>query len=206
MKHSQSKRFIFVPLNSSQPLRKGLEPTIESINYQQFKTIMSNLSVLKTLVLASAALIGLTSCEKDKALTVDDVTGTYSGQMTVSVGDTPAEPTNDEIIISKVSDNAVSLKIEDFSFMTFNVGDVTLSNCTLTPAGEDSFTLSGSETLTFSLGSVMNQSVSITAKVTITSGTIDASTVSLDISIAAELMGMPMDVTVEFEGTKPAAE
>ena len=98
---------------------------------------MSNLSVLKTLVLASAALIGLTSCEKDKALTVDDVTGTYSGQMTVSVGDTPGEPANDEIIISKVSDNAVSLKIEDFSFMTFNVGDVTLSNCTLTPAGED---------------------------------------------------------------------
>ena len=133
MKHSQNKRFIFVPLNSSQPLRKGLESTIESINYQPFKTIMSNLSVLKTLVLASAALIGLTSCEKDKALTVDDVTGTYSGQMTVSVGDTPAEPTNDEIIISKVSDNAVSLKIEDFSFMTFNVGDVTLSNCTLTP-------------------------------------------------------------------------
>ena len=85
MKHSQSKRFIFVPLNSSQPLRKGLEPTIESINYQQFKTIMSNLSVHKTLVLASAALIGLTSCEKDNGPSVSDVPGTYSGQMTVSV-------------------------------------------------------------------------------------------------------------------------
>ena len=206
MKHSQNKRFIFVPLNSSQPLRKGLEPTIESINYQQFKTIMSNLSVLKTLVLASAALIGLTSCEKDKALTVDDVTGTYSGQMTVSVGDTPAEPANDEIIISKVSDNAVSLKIEDFSFMTFNVGDVTLSNCTLTPAGEDSFTLSGSETLNLSVN-LGEMSIPLTAEANITSGTIDAANVNLSLSISTSAMGAAaMEVTVTFEGTKPAAE
>lgn len=202
MKHSQSKRFIFVPLNSSQPLRKGLESTIESINYQQFKTIMSNLSVLKTLVLASAALIGLTSCEKDKALTVDDVTGTYSGQMTVSVGETPGEPAADEIIISKVSENAVSITIEDFTFMeVINVGDVTLSNCTLTAAGEDSFTISGSETLTLS-----PMGMEMTADVSITSGTIDASTVSLDLSIAAEMLGAPINVTVNFEGTKPAAE
>ena len=206
MKHSQSKRFIFVPLNSSQPLRKGLEPTIESINYQQFKTIMSNLSVLKTLLLASAALIGLTSCEKDKALTVDDVTGTYSGQMTVSVGDTPGEPADDEIIISKVSDNAVSLKIEDFSFMTLNVGDVTLSNCTLTPAGEDSFTLSGSETLNLSVN-LGEMSIPLTAEANITSGTIDATDVNLSLSISTSAMGAAaMEVTVTFKGTKPAAE
>lgn len=163
---------------------------------------MSNSSVLKFFLLASAAVIGLASCEKNNALTVDDVTGTYSGQMTISVGEEAGEPAADEIIISKVSENAVSITIEDFTFMkVINVGDVTLSNCTLTAVGEDSFTISGSETLTLS-----PMGMEMTADVSITSGTIDASTVSLDLSIAAEMLGTPINVTVNFEGTKPAAE
>lgn len=200
MKHSQSKRFIFVPLNSSQPLRKGLEPTIESINYQQFKTIMSNLSVLKTLVLASAALIGLTSCEKDNGPSVSDVPGTYSGQMTVSVGDVPGEPFTDEVIISSVSGNTVSITIEDFSFMGLSLGDVSLPECTLTENG-DGFSISGGDTLELALGSM-----TMTAEAEITSGSYLNDAISLELAINAELLGQPMEVTVTFEGSKPAAE
>ena len=200
MKHSQSKRFIFVPLNFSQPLRKGLEPTIESINYQQFKTIMSNLSVLKTLVLASAALIGLTSCEKDNGPSVSDVPGTYSGQMTVSVGDVPGEPFTDEVIISSVSGNTVSITIEDFSFMGLSLGDVSLPECTLTENG-DGFSISGGDTLELALGSM-----TMTAEAEITSGSYLNDAISLELAINAELLGQPMEVTVTFEGSKPAAE
>ena len=200
MKHSQNKRFIFVPLNSSQPLRKGLEPTIESINYQQFKTIMSNLSVLKTLVLASAALIGLTSCEKDNGPSVSDVPGTYSGQMTVSVGDVPGEPFTDEVIISSVSGNTVSITIEDFSFMGLSLGDVSLPECTLTENG-DGFSISGGDTLELALGSM-----TMTAEAEITSGSYLNDAISLELAINAELLGQPMEVTVTFEGSKPAAE
>ena len=200
MKHSQSKRFIFVPLNSSQPLRKGLEPTIESINYQQFKTIMSNLSVLKTLVLASAALIGLTSCEKDNGPSVSDVPGTYSGQMTVSVGDVPGEPFTDEVIISSVSGNTVSITIEDFSFMGLSLGDVSLPECTLTENG-DGFSISGGDTLELALGNM-----TMTAEAEITSGSYLNDAISLELAINAELLGQPMEVTVTFEGSKPAAE
>ena len=200
MKHSQSKRFIFVPLNSSQPLRKDLEPTIESINYQQFKTIMSNLSVLKTLVLASAALIGLTSCEKDNGPSVSDVPGTYSGQMTVSVGDVPGEPFTDEVIISSVSGNTVSITIEDFSFMGLSLGDVSLPECTLTENG-DGFSISGGDTLELALGNM-----TMTAEAEITSGSYLNDAISLELAINAELLGQPMEVTVTFEGTKPAAE
>lgn len=200
MKHSQSKRFIFVPLNFSQPLRKGLEPTIENINYQQFKTIMSNLSVLKTLVLASAALIGLTSCEKDNGPSVSDVPGTYSGQMTVSVGDVPGEPFTDEVIISSVSGNTVSITIEDFSFMGLSLGDVSLPECTLTENG-DGFSISGGDTLELALGSM-----TMTAEAEITSGSYLNDAISLELAINAELLGQPMEVTVTFEGSKPAAE
>ena len=200
MKHSQNKRFIFVPLNSSQPLRKGLEPTIENINYQQFKTIMSNLSVLKTLVLASAALIGLTSCEKDNGPSVSDVPGTYSGQMTVSVGDVPGEPFTDEVIISSVSGNTVSITIEDFSFMGLSLGDVSLPECTLTENG-DGFSISGGDTLELALGSM-----TMTAEAEITSGSYLNDAISLELAINAELLGQPMEVTVTFEGSKPAAE
>lgn len=200
MKHSQSKRFIFVPLNSSQPLRKGFEPTIESINYQQFKTIMSNLSVLKTLVLASAALIGLTSCEKDNGPSVSDVPGTYSGQMTVSVGDVPGEPFTDEVIISSVSGNTVSITIEDFSFMGLSLGDVSLPECTLTENG-DGFSISGGDTLELALGNM-----TMTAEAEITSGSYLNDAISLELAINAELLGQPMEVTVTFEGSKPAAE
>lgn len=200
MKHSQSKRFIFVPLNSSQPLRKDLEPTIESINYQQFKTIMSNLSVLKTLVLASAALIGLTSCEKDNGPSVSDVPGTYSGQMTVSVGDVPGEPFTDEVIISSVSGNTVSITIEDFSFMGLSLGDVSLPECTLTENG-DGFSISGGDTLELALGNM-----TMTAEAEITSGSYLNDAISLELAINAELLGQPMEVTVTFEGSKPAAE
>lgn len=200
MKHSQSKRFIFVPLNSSQPLRKGLEPTIENINYQQFKTIMSNLSVLKTLVLASAALIGLISCEKDNGPSVSDVPGTYSGQMTVSVGDVPGEPFTDEVIISSVSGNTVSITIEDFSFMGLSLGDVSLPECTLTENG-DGFSISGGDTLELALGSM-----TMTAEAEITSGSYLNDAISLELAINAELLGQPMEVTVTFEGSKPAAE
>lgn len=200
MKHSQSKRCIFVPLNFSQPLRKGLEPTIESINYQQFKTIMSNLSVLKTLVLASAALIGLTSCEKDNGPSVSDVPGTYSGQMTVSVGDVPGEPFTDEVIISSVSGNTVSITIEDFSFMGLSLGDVSLPECTLTENG-DGFSISGGDTLELALGSM-----TMTAEAEITSGSYLNDAISLELAINAELLGQPMEVTVTFEGSKPAAE
>ena len=200
MKHSQSKRFIFVPLNFSQPLRKGLEPTIENINYQQFKTIMSNLSVLKTLVFASAALIGLTSCEKDNGPSVSDVPGTYSGQMTVSVGDVPGEPFTDEVIISSVSGNTVSITIEDFSFMGLSLGDVSLPECTLTENG-DGFSISGGDTLELALGSM-----TMTAEAEITSGSYLNDAISLELAINAELLGQPMEVTVTFEGSKPAAE
>lgn len=200
MKHSQSKRFIFVPLNFSQPLRKGLESTIENINYQQFKTIMSNLSVLKTLVLASAALIGLTSCEKDNGPSVSDVPGTYSGQMTVSVGDVPGEPFTDEVIISSVSGNTVSITIEDFSFMGLSLGDVSLPECTLTENG-DGFSISGGDTLELALGSM-----TMTAEAEITSGSYLNDAISLELAINAELLGQPMEVTVTFEGSKPAAE
>ena len=200
MKHSQSKRFIFVPLNFSQPLRKGLEPTIENINYQQFKTIMSNLSVLKTLVLASAALIGLTSCEKDNGPSVSDVPGTYSGQMTVSVGDVPGEPFTDEVIISSVSGNTVSITIEDFSFMGLSLGDVSLPECTLTENG-DGFSISGGDSLELALGSM-----TMTAEAEITSGSYLNDAISLELAINAELLGQPMEVTVTFEGSKPAAE
>ena len=200
MKHSQSKRFIFVPLNFSQPLRKGLEPTIENINYQQFKTIMSNLSVLKTLVLASAALIGLTSCEKDNGPSVSDVPGTYSGLMTVSVGDVPGEPFTDEVIISSVSGNTVSITIEDFSFMGLSLGDVSLPECTLTENG-DGFSISGGDTLELALGSM-----TMTAEAEITSGSYLNDAISLELAINAELLGQPMEVTVTFEGSKPAAE
>ena len=161
---------------------------------------MSNLSVLKTLVLASAALIGLTSCEKDNGPSVSDVPGTYSGQMTVSVGDVPGEPFTDEVIISSVSGNTVSITIEDFSFMGLSLGDVSLPECTLTENG-DGFSISGGDTLELALGSM-----TMTAEAEITSGSYLNDAISLELAINAELLGQPMEVTVTFEGSKPAAE
>ena len=137
---------------------------------------------------------------KDEA--TETLDGIYSGTMSISVDGTATDPFTDEIIISQVAEDILSLTIEDFTFLGFNVGDVTISKCAVTET-EDGYSISGKESLTLSVDMGMEFPVPMTAEAEITEGTIGGGKVSLALNISADMMGMAtFAVVVEFDGTK----
>ena len=69
------------------------------------------------------AILGLglclmaTSCSKDedKALTAEDVCGTYSGAFTVSLGDAPYDTDNTEVKVEKAGNNLVNITFTEIT-------------------------------------------------------------------------------------------
>ena len=122
----------------------------------------------------------------------EEIAGNYKGTLTVTVEGTtfPAEP--QKINIEKASPSAINLSLSDFSFVTFNIGDVELENCVLSQNG-DTYTFTGTQNL-----AVEGLSCTINAKGTITNGT-----VKVEMDIDAKLdSGKEQNVKVVYEGTR----
>lgn len=103
-------------------------------------------------VICSVALF--TSCSDDdavKGLTIDNVVGTFTGDLSVLQQPIP----NTSITVIKVDANTVKVALKDFKFGELVIGDIT-ANCkaTLDKEGDD-FDLNGQTTLTVAaLGNV----------------------------------------------------
>lgn len=151
------------------------------------------------LVSAAALSLGLFySCTKtgtEDPVTVDpaqEVSGTYSGTLTVTVFGSPT-PIEKDITITKSGEGTVDLQIADFEFMSMPLGTITLSDCEVTEAGEDSYTLSSEQTISLELVGECGVSMSGTY-----SGNGEL-TMDLSISVTTPI---EMTVAVNFEGSK----
>ena len=165
-------------------------------------------TIIAIIASAVAAFPVLTSCEENnnsESISVDDVTGTYNGELELAMEGMPGEPYATDIVVDKVSENTVNLTINNFQYMSFDVGDVTLSGCTLIPA-DNSFSLEGSGNIGFSIDFGSLGEIEVSADTRITSGTISPTLLSLEIDIDTELIGSPISLTATFNGTRPSAE
>ena len=153
-----------------------------------------------------AALFAVTtfaSCSDDEdgatPLPIDEeIAGNYGGKLDISILGQPVsgEGVPQNVTVTKAGDAAISLSIVDFSFMGIEVGDINLDNCPLLTTGDKSYSFSHDS---FSLTS---EDGTLTCTVAVNSGIIVNGTMTLDLSITAELGGMKQDVEVTFTGVR----
>ena len=145
-----------------------------------------------------------TSCSDDEenapvVIPIDEeIAGNYGGTLEIQLsgvvisGDGIAQNIN----VTKAGDNAISLSIVDFSFVGVQVGDINLENCPLVSTGENSYSFTADP---FDLAS---EDGTMTCTVTLNTGTIVNETLTLDLSINAQLGTAQQDVTVTFTGER----
>lgn len=119
------------------------------------------------------------------------VINNYSGSLTVTVDNTPIT-TEQLIYITRMSENAVKLKIKDFAFGGQVIGDIVVDSIALYPH-KDTTNLSGFENLTFKLGTT-----EIEAQADV-QGLFTESTKTVDLKI--KISGIAgMVIAVDFNG------
>ena len=145
-----------------------------------------------------------TSCSDDDddtpvVIPIDEeIVGNYGGTLEIQLfgvaisGDGIAQNIN----VTKAGDNAISLSIVDFSFVGVQVGDINLENCPLVSTGENSYSFTADP---FDLAS---EDGTMTCTVTLNRGTIVNETLTLDLSIKAQLGTAEQNVTVTFTGER----
>ncbi|WP_242385354.1 calycin-like domain-containing protein [Phocaeicola sartorii] len=143
-------------------------------------------------VICSVTLFASCSDDDDddvKGLTIDNVVGTFTGDLKVLQQPIP----NTSITVIKVDANTVKVELKDFKFGELVIGDITADcKATLDKEGDD-FDLNGQTTLT--VAALGNIELPITIE-----GEVDAKELDIDINI----INVPVlnTLKVEFEGTK----
>ncbi|NBH67459.1 calycin-like domain-containing protein [Phocaeicola sartorii] len=143
-------------------------------------------------VICSVTLFASCSDDDDddvKGLTIDNVVGTFTGDLKVLQQPIP----NTSITVIKVDANTVKVELKDFKFGELVIGDITADcKATLDKEGDD-FDLNGQTTLT--VAALGNIELPITIE-----GEVDAKELDIDINIT----NVPVlnTLKVEFEGTK----
>lgn len=161
---------------------------------------MMNKKVVTIGCLSLAILMGgttFTSCsnnddEPSVVFPIDkDLAGNYLGDLKVTVSGNATDVPSTKVTISKgATDNTITLNLKGFSFMGLS-GDISLANLALADAGDGTYTFSGSTKVNFA---GMNN-LPVEAK----NGKIGNGKVSVDLVIAAPVVG---DVTVNYAGNK----
>ncbi|MBQ8519792.1 MAG: calycin-like domain-containing protein [Bacteroides sp.] len=120
-------------------------------------------------------------------LTVDNITGTYTGSLEVLGSTIPGT----SISLSKLDAQTVNMQLKDFAMGELAIGDISAA-CNVTPDGDD-FNLYGTTDL------VLEALGGATVLVTI-DGEADGKTLDVDLNIS-NVPGLG-NFKVEFEGTK----
>ncbi len=120
------------------------------------------------------------------ALTVNDIAGSYTGDLTI-LGEVETATVN----VTKGSDTTATILLKDFSYSGLSIGDISVDCTATTNTAGDELTLNGSTEVSISILGTMAVNVS---------GTADGKTLAITISIpSVPLLG---DITVDFDGTK----
>ena len=127
----------------------------------------------------------------------DNLVGTYSGELNVTVNETPVDPIKQEVSVAKGEGESITLSITNFSFGELPVGDVVLENYVVTANEDGTYSFTGESTLTL-LEETLNIEAEISATGTFTLG----DTVSLSLNLDIDALGGEMKVTVTYNGTK----
>ena len=145
-------------------------------------------------VICSVTLFASCSDDDDddvKGLTIDNVVGTFTGDLKVLQQPIP----NTSITVIKVDANTVKVELKDFKFGELVIGDITADcKATLDKEGDD-FDLNGQTTLT--VAALGNIELPITIE-----GEVDAKELDIDININITNVPVLNTLKVEFEGTK----
>lgn len=155
-------------------------------------------------VLCTVSLFTSCSDNDEPAVTVPvsaNVAGNYKGALNVTLkmetGDVPAGNVPAQLVsVTDAGENMVDLKISNFSFSGMQLGDIEVSGCQLTDAGNGKYTF----TATSSMDVTGLLSAGIKAN-----GVFENETLTLDLDIDdVKLMGSPVPYTVKvtYSGTK----
>lgn len=155
-------------------------------------------------VLCTVSLFTSCSDNDEPAVTVPvsaNVAGNYKGALNVTLkmetGDVPAGNVPAQLVsVTNAGENTVDLKISNFSFSGMQLGDIEVSGCQLTDAGNGKYTF----TATSSMDVTGLLSAGIKAN-----GVFEDKTLTLDLDIDdVKLMGSPVPYTVKvaYSGTK----
>lgn len=183
------KGYYFAPINKNKILR-----------YQMKKNLFFYLFA----VLCTVSLFTSCSDDDEPAVTVPvsaNVAGNYKGALNVTLkmetGDVPAGNVPAQLVsVTNAGENTVDLKISNFSFSGMQLGDIEVSGCQLTDAGNGKYTF----TATSSMDVTGLLSAGIKAN-----GVFEDKTLTLDLDIDdVKLMGSPVPYTVKvaYSGTK----
>ena len=183
------KGYYFAPINKNKILR-----------YQMKKNLFFYLFA----VLCTVSLFTSCSDNDEPAVTVPvsaNVAGNYKGALNVTLkmetGDVPAGNVPAQLVsVTDAGENMVDLKISNFSFSGMQLGDIEVSGCQLTDAGNGKYTF----TATSSMDVTGLLSAGIKAN-----GVFENETLTLDLDIDdVKLMGSPVPYTVKvtYSGTK----
>ena len=183
------KGYYFAPINKNKILR-----------YQMKKNLFFYLFA----VLCTVSLFTSCSDNDEPAVTVPvsaNVAGNYKGALNVTLKmetrDVPAGNVPAQLVsVTDAGENMVDLKISNFSFSGMQLGDIEVSGCQLTDAGNGKYTF----TATSSMDVTGLLSAGIKAN-----GVFENETLTLDLDIDdVKLMGSPVPYTVKvtYSGTK----
>lgn len=161
---------------------------------------MMNKKVVTIGCLSLAILMGgttFTSCsnnddEPSVVFPIDkDLAGNYLGDLKVTVSGKLEDKPSTKITISKgATENTITLNLNKFTILSFT-GDISLANLALADAGDGTYTFSGNTNVNF----VNFKNLPVEVK----NGKIGNGKVSVDLVIAAPVVG---DVTVNYAGNK----
>lgn len=153
-------------------------------------------SILYYLFAVVCTVCLFTACSDDddddnkKALTVDNIIGTYPGKMDIKLAGAPVvSDMSTSISVVKVSDSKVKISLSNFTIPTILPDPVNIeAECAITPS-TDELKLDGTTTIDLSALGLGNLDV-------IVAGDADGKELELDITVTK------MGVVVEFDGQK----
>lgn len=129
----------------------------------------------------------------------NDIAGNYKGDLAVTVLGVPMEPIAQKVAVTKSGTEAVSLSINNFSFLGMSLGDIKLENCALAEEN-GAYTFTGTTSLNVTPVPGMNLTADVAAEGSFTTG--NPTSITLNLDIKAELAGQQQDVTVVYTGTR----
>ena len=129
----------------------------------------------------------------------NDIAGDYKGELAVTVLGVPMDPVAQKVAVTKSGTEAVSLSINNFSFLGMSLGDIELNDCALTEEN-GVYTFTGTTSLDVTPVPGTNLTADVAGEGSFTTGTPTSITLNLDIK--AELAGQQQDVTVVYTGTR----
>lgn len=130
------------------------------------------------------------------ALAVNATTFTDNLVVTIGEGGAPMNSSNTTIVVDEVanSDGLYNITLKDFSFLGFNIGDINLENVKGNSDTDGNVSFETAHT-TLSIPFVGNADVTLNAG----SGSVmREGKLLLNLSIVANVMGTPMDITAEY--------